>query len=52
LARHGADQARRSIAVRHLGVEQGEQFAAQRATPGVLLRLSADQARRGTWRRS
>ena len=45
LTRHGADEARRSIAGRYLGREQGERFAAQRATAGVLLRLRAQQAR-------
>jgi hypothetical protein len=45
LTRHGADEARRSIAGRYLGREQGERFAAQRATAGVLLRLPAQQAR-------
>jgi hypothetical protein len=47
LTRHGADEARRSIAGRYLGREQGERFAAQRATVGVLLRWPAQQAR--TW---
>jgi hypothetical protein len=32
-------------AVSSLGREQGERFAAQRATAGVLLRLPAQQAR-------
>jgi PPOX class probable F420-dependent enzyme len=45
LTRYGADEARRSIAGRYLGRERGERFAAQRAAPGVLLRLSARQAR-------
>ena len=33
------------LAGRYLGLEQGERFAAQRATAGILLRLSARQAR-------
>ncbi len=45
LTRHGANEARRSIAGRYLGRSQGERFAAQRATAGVLLRLSAQHAR-------
>jgi Pyridoxamine 5'-phosphate oxidase len=45
LTRHGANEARRSIAGRYFGRSQGERFAAQRATAGVLLRLSAQQAR-------
>jgi len=45
LTRHGADEARRSIASRYLGRERGERFAAQRATPGVLLRLPAGEVR-------
>ena len=45
LSREGAGEARRSIARRYLGPEQGERFAAQRATPGIVLRLSAHQAR-------
>jgi Pyridoxamine 5'-phosphate oxidase len=45
LTRDGAAEARRSIAGRYLGRERGERFAAQRATPGVLLRWSAREAR-------
>ena len=37
--------ARRSIARRYLGRDRGERFAAQPATPGVLLRRSAREAR-------
>jgi hypothetical protein len=44
LSRDGAGEARRAIAGRYLGREQGERFASQRATAGVLLRLSARQA--------
>jgi len=45
LTRQGASEARRSIADRYLGREQGERFAAQRAAAGVLLRLPALHAR-------
>jgi hypothetical protein len=45
LTRHGAVEARRSIAGRYLGRERGERFAAQRATAGVLLRWPARGAR-------
>jgi PPOX class probable F420-dependent enzyme len=37
---------REEIAGRYLGVEAGRRFAAERSTPGVLLRLSGDQR---TW---
>jgi PPOX class probable F420-dependent enzyme len=39
-------QLREEIAGRYLGVEAGRRFAAERTTPGVLLRLSGDQR---TW---
>jgi Pyridoxamine 5'-phosphate oxidase len=45
LCRDGAAEARLSIAGRYLGPELAQRFAAQRATPGVLLRLSARHAR-------
>ena len=37
--------ARRAIAGRYLGEEVGRRFAAERATPGVLLRLAAADPR-------
>jgi PPOX class probable F420-dependent enzyme len=37
--------ARRAIAGRYLGPEGGRRFAAERATPGVLLRLRDDKPR-------
>jgi len=37
--------ARRAIAGRYLGEEMGGRFAAERATPGVLLRLAAADPR-------
>jgi hypothetical protein len=43
----GAQKARAEIAARYLGKDLGKRFAAERATPGVLLRLPWDDAK--TW---
>ena len=41
-----AADARAAIAARYLGAERGQRFVeARRGTPGVLLRLSADEPR-------
>jgi hypothetical protein len=45
VSQDASGEARRSIAGRYLGQEQGERFAARRAIPGIVLRLSADHAR-------
>ena len=47
LDRAGAQQARAEIAARYLGEERGKRFAAERASPGILLRLPWDGAK--TW---
>ena len=47
LDRAGAQQARAEIAARYLGEERGKKFDAERASPGVLLRLPWDGAK--TW---
>ena len=47
LDRAGAQQARAEIAARYLGEERGKRFAAERAAPGILLRLPWDGAK--TW---
>jgi hypothetical protein len=47
LDRVGAQQARAEIAARYLGEERGKRFAAERASPGILLRLPWDGAK--TW---
>lgn len=45
LVRDGAQQAREAIASRYLGVERGRQFAADRASSAVLLRLPGGSAK-------
>jgi PPOX class probable F420-dependent enzyme len=47
LDRAGAQQARAQIAARYLGEAWGKRFAAERAAPGILLRLPWDGAK--TW---
>ena len=43
----GAQQARAEIAARYLGEERGKRFAAERASPGIVLRLPWEGAK--TW---
>lgn len=47
LDRAGAQRARAEIAARYLGEERGKRFAAERAGPGILLRLPWEGAK--TW---
>jgi Pyridoxamine 5'-phosphate oxidase len=47
LDRAGAELARAQIAARYLGEERGKRFAAERESPGILLRLPWDGAK--TW---
>ena len=47
LNRAGAQQARAEIAARYLGEERGKRFAAERASPGIVLRLPWEGAK--TW---
>jgi hypothetical protein len=43
----GAQHARAEIAARYLGEERGKRFAAERASPGIVLRLPWEGAK--TW---
>ena len=45
LDRSGARQVRAEIAARYLGEERGKRFAAERASPGILLRLPWEGAK-------
>jgi hypothetical protein len=47
LVRAGAQHARAAIAMRYLGEQLGQRFAADRCSPAVLLRLPSDGAK--TW---
>jgi PPOX class probable F420-dependent enzyme len=47
LDRAGAQQVRTEIDARYLGEERGKRFAAERASPGILLRLPWEGAK--TW---